>query len=194
VRICVHNTEDILPNVYNLQPLYCESSTSKFGLFFFFSRSNLYVKYRITHSLFRKCMHAIFTLNWKQILPNLRCYTLSLQYRPRCTVQTFFNLHMLPTFLHRAVVNTFEGKIKFTPLRPGQLLEFKPPSAIESFHPHIICPYVFQEGAKWVGKSRGCAPCWRGHTNKTRVKSDIPTKSYTCMSTSWLLDNVYTAK
>ena len=32
------------------------------------------------------------------------------------------------------------------------------------------------------------------HTNKTRVKPDIRTKSYTCMSTSWLLGNVYTAK
>ena len=32
------------------------------------------------------------------------------------------------------------------------------------------------------------------HTNKTPVMPDIPTKSYTCMSTSWLLGNVYTAK
>jgi len=32
------------------------------------------------------------------------------------------------------------------------------------------------------------------HTNKTRVKPDIPTKSYTCMSTSWFLGNVYTTK
>jgi len=33
-----------------------------------------------------------------------------------------------------------------------------------------------------------------GYFGKTRVKPDIPTKSYTCMSTSWLLGNVYTAK
>ena len=33
-----------------------------------------------------------------------------------------------------------------------------------------------------------------GHTNKTGVKPDIPTKSYICMSTSWLLGNVYMAK
>jgi len=26
------------------------------------------------------------------------------------------------------------------------------------------------------------------------IKLDIPTKSYTCMSKSWLLGNVYTAK
>ena len=32
------------------------------------------------------------------------------------------------------------------------------------------------------------------HTNKTQVKPDIPTKFYTCMSTSWPLGNVYTAK
>jgi len=31
-------------------------------------------------------------------------------------------------------------------------------------------------------------------TYTTRVKPDIPTKSYTCVSTSWLLGNVYTAK
>ena len=48
--------------------------------------------------------------------------------------------------------------------------------------------------AKGVGRHRGCAPCCREHTNKTRVKPDIPTKSYTCMSTSWFLGNVYTVK
>jgi len=32
------------------------------------------------------------------------------------------------------------------------------------------------------------------HTNKTPVKPDIPTKSYTCMSKSWPLCNMYTAK
>ena len=48
--------------------------------------------------------------------------------------------------------------------------------------------------AKGVGRPRGCAPCRQEHTNKTRVEPDIPTKSYTCMSTSWLLGNVYTAK
>jgi hypothetical protein len=32
------------------------------------------------------------------------------------------------------------------------------------------------------------------HTNKTRVMPFIPTKSIACMSTSWLLGNVYTAK
>ena len=52
----------------------------------------------------------------------------------------------------------------------------------------------YSSGAKGVGRPRGCAPCWQEHTNKTRVKPDIPAKSYTCMSTSWLLGNVYTAK
>ena len=49
-------------------------------------------------------------------------------------------------------------------------------------------------GAKGEGRPHGCAPCCQVHTNKTRVKPDIPTKSYTCMSKSWLLGNVYTAK
>ena len=58
----------------------------------------------------------------------------------------------------------------------------------------INVKYLFILGAKVVGRPRGCAPCSQEHTNKTRVKPDIPTKSYTCMSTSRLLGNVYTAK
>ena len=50
LHICVHNTEYILAIVYTIPPLYCESSTSKFC---FFSRSELYIKYRITHSLLK---------------------------------------------------------------------------------------------------------------------------------------------
>ena len=49
-------------------------------------------------------------------------------------------------------------------------------------------------GAKGVGRPQACAPCGQGHSNKPRVKPDIPTKSYTCMSASWLLGNVYKAK
>jgi hypothetical protein len=41
---------------------------------------------------------------------------------------------------------------------------------------------------------RGYTPCWQVYTDKTRVMPFIPTKSVACMSTSWLLDNVYTAK
>jgi hypothetical protein len=48
-------------------------------------------------------------------------------------------------------------------------------------------------GAKG-GRSRGVCHLADGHTNKTRVKPDIPTKSYTCTSMSRLLGNVYTAK
>ena len=58
----------------------------------------------------------------------------------------------------------------------------------------IFTQQVNAEGAKGVGWSRGYAPCWQGHTSKTQVKSDIPTKSYAYMSTSWPLGNVYTAK
>jgi hypothetical protein len=32
------------------------------------------------------------------------------------------------------------------------------------------------------------------YTNKTRVMPFIPTKSVACISTSWLLGNVYTTK
>jgi hypothetical protein len=32
------------------------------------------------------------------------------------------------------------------------------------------------------------------YTNKTRVMPFIPTKAVACMSTSWFLGNVYTAK
>jgi hypothetical protein len=53
---------------------------------------------------------------------------------------------------------------------------------------------LVQKMAEGVGRPRGCAPSWQVHTNKTRVKPDIPTKSYTCMSTSWLLGNADTAK
>jgi hypothetical protein len=41
---------------------------------------------------------------------------------------------------------------------------------------------------------RGYTPCWQVYTNKTRVMPFIPTKSVTCMSASWLLGNVFTAK
>jgi hypothetical protein len=48
-----------------------------------------------------------------------------------------------------------------------------------------------RRGSTWP---RGYTPCWHVYTNKTRVMSFIATKSVACMSTSWLLDNVYTAK
>jgi hypothetical protein len=35
---------------------------------------------------------------------------------------------------------------------------------------------------------------WQVYANKPRVMPFIPTKSAACMSTSWLLGNVYTAK
>jgi hypothetical protein len=41
---------------------------------------------------------------------------------------------------------------------------------------------------------RGYTPCWQVYANKTRVMPFIPAKSVACMSTSWLLGNVYTAK
>jgi hypothetical protein len=57
--------------------------------------------------------------------------------------------------------------------------------------PGRICPgYLSKLGAKGVGRPRGYAPCWQGYTSKTRVKPNIPAKSYTCMSMSWLLGNV----
>jgi hypothetical protein len=48
-----------------------------------------------------------------------------------------------------------------------------------------------QRGSTWP---RGYIPCWQLYTNKTRVMPFIPTKSVACMSTTWLLGNVYTAK
>jgi hypothetical protein len=48
-----------------------------------------------------------------------------------------------------------------------------------------------RRGRTWP---RGYTPCWQVYTNNTRVMSFIPTKSVACMSTPWLLGNVYTAK
>jgi hypothetical protein len=47
-----------------------------------------------------------------------------------------------------------------------------------------------RRGSTWP---RGYTPCWHVYTNKTRVMPFIATKSVACMSTSWLLGNVYTA-
>jgi hypothetical protein len=48
-----------------------------------------------------------------------------------------------------------------------------------------------RRGSTWP---RGYTPCWQLYTNKTPAMPFIATKSVTCMSTSWLLGNVYTAK
>jgi hypothetical protein len=48
-----------------------------------------------------------------------------------------------------------------------------------------------RRGSTWP---RGYTPCWQVYTNRARVMSFIPTKSVACMSTSWLLGNVYMAK
>jgi hypothetical protein len=48
-----------------------------------------------------------------------------------------------------------------------------------------------RRGGTWP---RGYTPCWQVYANKSRVMPFIPTKSVACMSTSWLLGNVYTAK
>jgi hypothetical protein len=53
--------------------------------------------------------------------------------------------------------------------------------------------FMQKEIGSWY-KPRGYTPCPRVYTNKTRVMPFIPTKSVACMSTSWLLGNVYTAK
>jgi hypothetical protein len=56
----------------------------------------------------------------------------------------------------------------------------------------IICTlYGSRRGSTWP---RGHILCWQVYTNKTLVMPFIPTKSVACMSTSWLLGNVYTAK
>jgi hypothetical protein len=51
--------------------------------------------------------------------------------------------------------------------------------------------YGNRSGNTWP---RGYTPCWQLYTDKTRVMPFISTKSVACMSTSWLLGNVYTAK
>jgi hypothetical protein len=51
--------------------------------------------------------------------------------------------------------------------------------------------YGSQRGRTWP---RGYTPCWQVCTNKTPVMPFIPTKSVACMSMSWLLGKVYTAK
>jgi hypothetical protein len=45
-----------------------------------------------------------------------------------------------------------------------------------------------RRGSTWP---RGYTPCWQVYTDSTRVTPFIPTNSVACMSTSWLLGNVY---
>jgi hypothetical protein len=55
----------------------------------------------------------------------------------------------------------------------------------------LSCSSGSRRGSTWP---RGYTPCWQVYTNKTRVMPFIPIKFFACMSTSWLLGNVYTAK
>jgi len=56
---------------------------------------------------------------------------------------------MLQTFFCTLrFMNASEGVIKFKPLRPGQLMEFKPEEPLNRYTPHIIFPYVFQDNRK----------------------------------------------
>jgi hypothetical protein len=50
------------------------------------------------------------------------------------------------------------------------------------------------QGVEGVVRGLEGTPRWQVYTNKTRVMTFIPTKSFACMSTSWLLGNIYTAK
>jgi hypothetical protein len=54
-----------------------------------------------------------------------------------------------------------------------------------------VCVCGNRRGSTWP---RGYTPCWQVYTKQTRVMPFIPTKSVACMSTSWLLGNVYMAK
>jgi hypothetical protein len=123
----------------------------------------------------------IFTLNWQKTLPTLRSYTLSLQYRPRCTAQTFLFFTCFRRFctvrlwMHLSVKNVYTPPSRavvriytrsviewFQPILLNSSTPchwMVPPHVIEWFHP--ICLMVSPHVIEWFRPIllNGSTPC-----------------------------------
>ena len=124
--------------------------------------------------------------------------TFSLWFRTRLKLrlvqQTFYASHKQTVVWSKMFCKSGTLKHSISSLTQLSIQHTNRQNRRNSRHETVSRSNTNPQGAKGVGRPGGCAPCWQEHTNKTRVKPDIPTKSYTCMSTSWLLGIVYTAK